>query len=191
MILTSNKMGITNMTVVKKQCIKDERYRYTGKEASPLGLGYCAAAEDVGTKMEGRDKTFWVVGIKNGEKVWNRIYKELDNEQEDDEKKSKAVDNKQESKEEEEQAAPPPKPATKAKKAAVAPVDKAAPAAAPAKKKPTQFNLYMKHRIEEMKTEKEYMDINHKQRFTIAAQEWGIMTKEEKEEYIANKINKE
>ena len=60
-------------TIVKKPCKNHESYTYSGKEMSPLGLGYTAEAEEVGMVMEGRDKTMWMVGIKNGVKVWNRI----------------------------------------------------------------------------------------------------------------------
>lgn len=58
---------------VKKTCKNHDSYTYSGKEMSPLGLGYTAEAEEVGTVMEGRDKTMWMVGIKNGVRVWNRI----------------------------------------------------------------------------------------------------------------------
>jgi hypothetical protein len=61
------------MTAVKKTCKNHASFTYSGKESSPLGLGYTAEAEEVGTVMEGRDKTMWMVGIKNGVKVWNRI----------------------------------------------------------------------------------------------------------------------
>lgn len=57
----------------KKACKNSPSYSFSGKEYSPLGLGYSAAAEDPGTVMEGRDKTMWIVGIRNGVKVWNRV----------------------------------------------------------------------------------------------------------------------
>lgn len=57
----------------KQVCKNHESYTFSGKEMSPLGLGYTAEAEEVGTVMEGRDKTMWMVGIKNGVRVWNRI----------------------------------------------------------------------------------------------------------------------
>lgn len=58
---------------VKKRCENSEEYTYTGKESSPLGLGYTAFACDLGTKMVGRDKTMWMVSMKNNVKVWVRI----------------------------------------------------------------------------------------------------------------------
>lgn len=57
----------------KKQCVNNPAYTYSGKESSPLGIGYTAEAEQVGSTKEGRDKSMWMVGIKNGVKVWNRI----------------------------------------------------------------------------------------------------------------------
>lgn len=61
------------MSTTKKPCKNNPTFTYSGKESSPLGLGYTAESEHVGTTMEGRDKTMWMVGIKNGVKVWNRI----------------------------------------------------------------------------------------------------------------------
>ncbi len=57
----------------KKSCVNNPAYTYSGKESSPLGLGYTAEAEQVGTTKKGRDESMWMVGIKNGVKVWNRI----------------------------------------------------------------------------------------------------------------------
>lgn len=57
----------------KQPCKNHPSFTYSGKESSPLGLGYSAEAEDPGTVMEGRDKTMWMVGIRNGVKIWNRI----------------------------------------------------------------------------------------------------------------------
>jgi hypothetical protein len=68
------------MTATKKPCINDATFTYTGKEMSPLGLGYCATAEKVGHFMKGKDGTMWMVGMKNGVKVWNRVPNELANE---------------------------------------------------------------------------------------------------------------
>lgn len=61
----------------KRICKNDGRFTFTGKESSPRGLGYCAEAEVVGTRMEGRDKTQWMVIIKNGVHVWTRVPTEL------------------------------------------------------------------------------------------------------------------
>lgn len=63
--------------ISKKQCKNDPSYTYTGKESSPLGLGFSASAEKVGSRMTGRDQTMWMVGIKNGVNVWNRIPTEI------------------------------------------------------------------------------------------------------------------
>jgi hypothetical protein len=60
------------MAPQKMSCKNDEKYMYTGKEMSPMGLGYCAEAEMVGKKMMGRDNKEWIVGTKNGVKIWQR-----------------------------------------------------------------------------------------------------------------------
>ena len=57
----------------KQACKNHPSFTYSGKESSPLGLGYSAEAEDPGTVMEGRDKTMWMVGIRNGVRIWNRV----------------------------------------------------------------------------------------------------------------------
>ncbi len=54
------------------QCKNNSQYTYTGKEMSPLGLGFCADAESVGTQMVGRDNKSWIVGVKNNDKIWIR-----------------------------------------------------------------------------------------------------------------------
>jgi hypothetical protein len=64
---------LLKMSAIKKTCKNHDSYTYSGKEMSPLGLGYTAEAEEVGTVMEGRDKTMWMVGIKNGVRVWIRV----------------------------------------------------------------------------------------------------------------------
>lgn len=61
----------------KKLCLNDPRFTYTGKESSPRGLGYCADAEEIGARREGRDKTMWMVILKNGVPVWTRVPTEL------------------------------------------------------------------------------------------------------------------
>ena len=64
---------------MKKACVNNTEFSYSGKECSPLGKGYAADAEQVGTIMEGRDGTMWMIGIKNGVKVWNRVPTDLAN----------------------------------------------------------------------------------------------------------------
>ena len=62
----------TTMVASKMTCKNNDKFMYTGKEMSPLGLGFCADSEKVGTQMIGRDGKDWIVGIKNGEKIWIR-----------------------------------------------------------------------------------------------------------------------
>lgn len=56
----------------KKSCINNEKYKYSGKEMSPLGLGIAAEAENVGKQMIGRNGKNWIVALKNQNKVWMR-----------------------------------------------------------------------------------------------------------------------
>ena len=76
---------------VKKVCKNNPKYFYTGKESSPLGLGYCALSENVGTKRIGNDDTQWIVGMKNGMRVWVRCPTELSKESPVIEKPTKIV----------------------------------------------------------------------------------------------------
>lgn len=108
--------------VIKKPCVNNSNFSYSGKECSPLGKGYTADAEQVGTIMEGRDNTMWMVGIKNGVKVWNRVPTDLANETE-------SIVNQEVSKNQENQPSP--------KKEKVVAVKKKAAAKKTEKKKPT------------------------------------------------------
>ena len=60
------------MAPSKMPCKNNAAFSYTGKEMSPLGLGFCADAESVNKEMVGRDGKSWVVGVKNGNKMWMR-----------------------------------------------------------------------------------------------------------------------
>ena len=71
-------MSFTN----KKPCVNNDKFSFSGKECSPLGKGYSADAEQIGTILEGRDQSMWMVGIKNGVKVWNRVPTDLASEAE-------------------------------------------------------------------------------------------------------------
>lgn len=42
-------------------CKNDPKSSYKGDEPSPKGLGYCAHAENVGTKMKGKDGNMWII----------------------------------------------------------------------------------------------------------------------------------
>ncbi len=53
------------------ECKNDKKRKYKGTEPSPKGLGYCAHAENLGTKKKGKDKNTWIViENKNGVKRW-------------------------------------------------------------------------------------------------------------------------
>jgi len=55
------------------KCLNSDEYKYTGKEKTPLGRGYSAAAEKIGTLMKGADGTDWRVTLKNKVHVWSRV----------------------------------------------------------------------------------------------------------------------
>jgi len=61
-----------NKVINNYQCLNITTETYTGKEASPKGLGYSAVGFNIGYEKEGVDKQIWVVQIKNGKKVWFR-----------------------------------------------------------------------------------------------------------------------
>ena len=53
------------------ECKNDPSRTYKGDEPSPKGLGYCAHAEKVGKRMEGKDGYYWLVKTtKKGSKRW-------------------------------------------------------------------------------------------------------------------------
>jgi len=55
-----------------KTCINFPKNTYSGKEQSPLRYGLSAEGYDINSAMEGYDKQVWVVEIKNNKKVWNK-----------------------------------------------------------------------------------------------------------------------
>jgi len=55
-----------------KPCINFPKNTYSGKEQSPLRYGLSAEGYDINSAMEGYDKQVWVVEIKNNKKVWNK-----------------------------------------------------------------------------------------------------------------------
>jgi len=46
---------------------------YSGKESSPMGLGYCPDSEPLGKEMVGKDGMMWVVRAPKGIKMWSRV----------------------------------------------------------------------------------------------------------------------
>lgn len=65
------------MAPTKMPCKNNAAFSYTGKEMSPMGVGYCADAESVNKEMVGRDGKTWVVGVKNSTKMWMRAPEEM------------------------------------------------------------------------------------------------------------------
>lgn len=75
------KEQLFNMVVSKHQCKNNSLFTYTGRELSPLGLGYCADAEPQGKEMIGRDGNIWVVKFTKGNKSWAKnVNKRLEHE---------------------------------------------------------------------------------------------------------------
>lgn len=58
-----------------KKCKNDPHRKYSGKEPSPKGDGWCAHAEPKGKKLIGKDRRLWYVhqNEKNGVKNWRRV----------------------------------------------------------------------------------------------------------------------
>lgn len=208
----------------KKVCINDSRFTFTGRESSPRGIGYCADCEPVGARREGRDKTMWMVILKNAVPVWTRVPTELMEETppavvKTAAKKNTAAAKKaastlaaanaagpstsraaEEAGEAAEAAAAAAAVAVAPKKKAVAAPKKAsgaaaaaakvaaavpaAPAAAAAPKKPpTDFNVYMKYRMVQLKAEAPEMP--HKEKFSQAAKDWAALSAEQKKQEAA------
>ena len=61
------------MAITKKPCVNNDNYSYSGREQTPLGLGYAAECEEVGKKMNGRDGKTYIVSVKNNKKIWMRM----------------------------------------------------------------------------------------------------------------------
>lgn len=199
----------SNMTVTKKPCLNDPAFSYSGKESSPLGLGYCASSEQVGTMMKGKDTTMWMVGIKNGVKVWNRVPSEIGPlkkdepviQEENRESKEKHVEDREEapeddkttSSEDEVEKAKPAEAPKKAKAPRKKKADTESSGTSESEKKekkprkPTAFNIYMRFRMKQLTEEGAVT--NHKDKFKQAASEWKEMSQTEKDEImiLANK----
>jgi hypothetical protein len=180
---------MANMSAIKKlQCKNDATFTYSGKEMSPLGLGYCANAEQVGTMMMGRDKTMWMVGMRNNVKVWNRVPSELAEAATAPMKKEEPLLSEEEAPRALESNAEPPVAKKKVVKK-VAKVTEAAKEAEPEKevdppaaekktRKPNAYNIYMKYRMKTIADD--YPNLTHKEKFTKAASEWKEMDAEAK-----------
>lgn len=58
------------------KCLNDPSKNYKRNEPSPKGLGYCAHAEKVGSKMKGKDGNQWIVKEDNNKvKRWYKYSK--------------------------------------------------------------------------------------------------------------------
>ena len=200
--------------VVKKPCVNNPNYTYSGKEATPLGLGYVAESEQVGHMMEGRDKTMWIVGIKNGAKVWNRIPTELTKEQpvlknNDDQevpatpepapvpvpteakaepsapkKKAKETTTVKKDLDKEFETVAPAAPEPKKKRAPAKKTTGEDQAPPPPAKKLSSYNIYMKYRLKKIVLERPDITMQ-KDRLAACGKEWKALSKEQQDDVIA------
>lgn len=154
---------------MKQPCSNNPKYMYSGKESSPLGLGIAAEPLILGTIQEGRDKTNWIVALKNGVHVWSRITRMSEIEDKENE-----VPHKQD----EEQEAPPvkKKPAASRKK----PAKEAEPEEQ--KRPSTNYNIYMSYRLKQLANEDS--SLKPKERVAHAVAEWKSMSAESKKEIV-------
>lgn len=189
---------------MKRQCINHPKYMYSGKEASPLGLGVASEPLALGTIQEGKDKTNWIVTLKNGVKVWSRItrlsevldtntnkntLKETDMFQEEQSVKKKPTvrkklpapsvkDNNTENQENSTDE-------TSNEDGKIS-VETVHVTKEQTKRKPTSYNLYMKYRLKQLV--KENTTLKPKERITHAVAQWKSMTANEKEEIVKKAI---
>jgi hypothetical protein len=145
---------------MKKQCLNHPKYLYSGKESSPHGLGIAAEPLALGTIQEGRDKTNWVVALKNGVKVWSRITRMSEILQ----SRSVNTENSASGKRVEEEK------------------DVAA-ATAPAQKPPKRnYNIYLSYKLKQLMKEESHL--KPKERMTRANEIWKTMNADEKAKII-------
>lgn len=64
------------MSSDKKPCINSNSYTFSGKEKSPLGLGYTSEGYNINHIEKGKDGNMWYVNIKNNKKVWSKYNEE-------------------------------------------------------------------------------------------------------------------
>jgi cytoskeletal protein RodZ len=162
---------------------------YSGKESSPLGLGITAEPLVLGTIQEGRDKTNWIVTLKNGIKVWSRITRFSEIREKEEEKENIVQEEPAKKK------APPRKKTVANPKASSsntehtqditeaenAKVEEESTKES-VKRKPTNYNIYMKYKLKQLV--KEETDLKPKERIAHAVALWQSMTTAEKEEIV-------
>ncbi len=191
----------SSSSVPKMPCKNDPEYQYSGKEQSPLGLGYTAEGEAVGTVMDGRDKNKWIVGVKNGVKVWSKIPASSPPTPKKEEPvmpagsdspvKASASDDitKEITAAIKDVAITPKKKATAPKKTVTKKIkdadaekdasDTASTTSSKGKRAVSDFNIYMKYRLAQLK--EEGGTSTHRERFSQAASEWKGLDPKEKE----------
>jgi len=65
--------NLLTMAPTKMPCKNNSAFMYSGKESSPMGLGYCPDSEALGKEMVGKDGMMWVVRAPKGIKMWSRV----------------------------------------------------------------------------------------------------------------------
>lgn len=173
---------------MKKPCSNAPKYMYSGKESSPLGLGIAAEPLILGTIQEGRDNTNWIVTLKNGIQVWSRITRLSEIVKQENSEiipKEEAISTKKKSVSVRKKVAP----ITKvedikpdlndvSKKSVQPPVDEKSVA----KRKPTNYNIYMSYKLEQLAKEDNTM--KPKERFAHAVALWQSMDDNAKQEVV-------
>lgn len=175
----------------KQACLNNAAFSFTGREASPLGLGWCASAESPGTLMRGRDKRLWVVGMKNNVQVWLVVSDQeaaaatvamekdrpvIETRSDDGEEAQGRADDVDK---EGERVA---KKVVRMKGGSTADT---ASSANPARK-PTSFNIFMKHQMQVLKAEN--IEPDHRKRFGLVASKWKALSASEKEDAVAEAL---
>jgi HMG-box domain len=174
------EMAAIQLAPNKKVCKNHDKFTYTGKEMSPLGLGFSAEGEEVGTVKEGRNGDMWRVAMKKTPpcdiRVWVRVPTHLEKDAPVIPKKAaEKVVKEIEPAEEEKPAEPAPAPKKKAAAPAKKVVEAEAKSEAP-KKAMSGFNAFVKVRIAEIKA----ADPKAKDAFKQAIDEWKTKSDAEK-----------
>jgi len=196
----------------KMSCKNSAKMSYTGKEVSPLGLGFCADAEKVGTLMKGRDGNSWIVGLKKGEKLWVRSKEPVveepkeetedekeETEEEETEEKEETDDEKEETEEEK-----PKQKTTKAKAPKKNPIDKVLETHKITGKAAEDIKALFEKKVKKSKEDKpkraasaynkfvakrlpelriETPDLKAKEYMSMAGAEWKALSDDEKKTY--------
>ena len=145
------------------QCINCPNYTYSGNEKSPLHYGLSAEGYDINTIMEGYDKMQWIVKNKNNKNVWVRIYDTTLNITNQSDTFTNNLDyldistNKKEEIEKQEKVEHQHQEKSNVIK----------------EKTISNYNIYLKYRLYQLKNDKNNSKIKKKDLFKLAIQDWN------------------